>query len=239
MNQDAFNVSNNITTTIALPLTLPAIIYIEPVVGGLYSFLVDFITMTSRKKEIIRVTFNSCIKGLLVMFFAFLIQGGFQPYITDITSPIFFIILLVTGVLFIIFANTLIAVAFLLQMKRIDSQVINSFISTVKTSRITIFLGIINVFIFHYFGIIGIAISTFLIYFIKPIINFRSILDNELPTFTPAANAEIQSITGTKVKKIARTINDTTIIPNRKIVSGPISYPPYISQIIKFLCNAL
>lgn len=74
--------------------------------------------------------------------------------------------------------------AFAIQNKMIDAKLINSFLTLLKTSTLTIFLGLINVFIFYYFGIIGIAISTFITYFMKPMINFQSIISNELSTFT-------------------------------------------------------
>jgi HD-GYP domain-containing protein (c-di-GMP phosphodiesterase class II) len=184
LNREAFGVSTNISTSITLPITLPAIIYLEPLFAGIYVFTLDYLMLRKRKLEKIKLLFNICSKGFVVIFLALIFQKELKILLYDTTSPIFFLSLLVAGALFSLLSNGLTLLAFMLQMKKIDMEVFNSIFTSIKTSGMTIFLGIVNVFIFYYFGILGIAISTFFMYFIKPVINFQSILNNELSTFT-------------------------------------------------------
>jgi HD-GYP domain-containing protein (c-di-GMP phosphodiesterase class II) len=184
LNRQAFNVSNNFSTTITLPITLPALIYLDPLVAGVYALVIEYLMMRRRNRETIKLVFNCASKGLIVMSVAFVFQNILEISQFEITSPILFIYLLLAGAIYTFLTSGMVALVFALQMKILDSQVINSIFTSMRTSAMTIFLGIINVFIFYFFDILGIAISTFLMYFIRPVINFQSILNNELSTFT-------------------------------------------------------
>jgi HD-GYP domain-containing protein (c-di-GMP phosphodiesterase class II) len=185
LNKEVFIVEDNrISTTISLPIVLPAVIFVEPFIAGMYAALFDFILLYRRRKEWLKFVYNVCTHGLVVLLLALLAQRVFMITEHPLTSPAFLAFSFLLGLLYTGLINGLPIGAIILQSGKTDMQLIGSFISAIRTSLITIFLGIINVFIYYYFGLVGIAISTFLMYFIKPVINFRSILDNELSTFT-------------------------------------------------------
>lgn len=184
LNRELFNVSTNFSTGITIPLTLPAIIYLDPLLVGIYVSIIVYILLKLRKLEWIKIIFNVCSYSFVALFLSILFQHILNIRLLDITSPLFFLYLFLAGFLYAILSNGITMLAFAIQNKMIDAKLINSFLTLLKTSTLTIFLGLINVFIFYYFGIIGIAISTFITYFMKPMINFQSIISNELSTFT-------------------------------------------------------
>ncbi|WP_165894948.1 HD-GYP domain-containing protein [Tepidibacillus fermentans] len=83
-----------------------------------------------------------------------------------------------------IMTNIFVFIAVALEKGKFDINVLIAFISSTKSALITVFLGLINVVLFYYFNIVGVAIFTFLIYFIKPALQYREIFDNELSTYT-------------------------------------------------------
>lgn len=185
LNKEVFIVEDNrISTTISLPIVLPTVIFVEPFVAGLYAALFDLILLYRRRRERLKFVYNVCSHGFVVLLLSILAQRliGVTEY--PLASPAFLAYSLLLGLLYTGLINGLPIVAIILQSKKTDIQLIGSFISAIRTSFITIFLGMINVFVYHYYGLFGIAVSTFLMYFIKPVIHFRSILDNELSTFT-------------------------------------------------------
>jgi HD-GYP domain-containing protein (c-di-GMP phosphodiesterase class II) len=184
LNREALNISEDISTSITLPITLPAIIYLDPLFAGVYAFVTEYIMMKRRKVVNIKLLFNASSIGLVVMSLSNVFQKALNISMHDITSPIFFIYLLLCAVLYSYTSNGLPFIAIILQNRATNSQLINTYFTSIRTSGVTMFLGIINVLIFYYFGIIGMAISTFIMYFMKPMINFRYILNNELSTFT-------------------------------------------------------
>jgi HD-GYP domain-containing protein (c-di-GMP phosphodiesterase class II) len=184
LNRELFDLSNSLSAFITMPITIPAIIYLDPILVGIYVTVFTIILLNSRKLAGIKLAFNVCSTVLVSISLAILSQNLLKIHHFDIASAVFFLSLLIIGLLYAILSNGLTMLAFAFEKKRIDEQVINTYFTLLKTSSLTVFLGIINVFIFYYFGIIGIAISTFIIYFMKPMINFHSILNNELSTFT-------------------------------------------------------
>lgn len=184
LNRELFNVSTNFSTGITIPLTLPAIIYLDPLLVGIYVSIIVYILLKLRKLEWIKIIFNVCSYSFVALLLSILFQHILNIRLLDITSPLFFLYLFLAGFLYAVLSNGITMLAFAIQNKMIDAKLINSFLTLLKTSTLTIFLGLINVFIFYYFGIIGIAISTFITYFMKPMINFQSIISNELSTFT-------------------------------------------------------
>jgi HD-GYP domain-containing protein (c-di-GMP phosphodiesterase class II) len=184
LNREMFIISNKLSTFITLPITLPAIIFLEPFLAGIYALFFSVILFKRRKVQIIKVVFNACSPALIVMVLAVVFQKLKYIHSIELSSPLFFLYVVLAGFSYAILFNGLIMLAFAFENKKIDSELVNTYFSLLKTSSLTMFLGLINVFIFYYFGIIGIAISTFIIYFMKPVINFQSILNNELSTFT-------------------------------------------------------
>lgn len=184
LNRELYDLSNSMDTIIFLPIILPAIIYLDPLLVGLYVFLFLFTLLKWRKEEKIKVLFNAFSVALVAMCLGVLFHSILIIQSLYITSTLFFLYLFLAGGLYTVLSNFLSTLALVFQKKNLDSQMINTYLTSLKTSSLTIFLGMINVIIFYYFGIIGIAFILFIIYSIKPMINFHSILSNELSTFT-------------------------------------------------------
>lgn len=184
LNRELYDLSNSTDTFIILPIILPAIIYLDPLLVGVYAFLFMYTLFKWRKEVNIKVYFNACSVALVAMFLGIIFQSILNIHSLSITSTLFFLYLFLAGGLYTVFSNLLATLALVFQKKQIDPKMINTYLMSLKTSSFTIFLGMINVIIFHYFGIIGIALILFVIYSIKPMINFHSILNNELSTFT-------------------------------------------------------
>jgi HD-GYP domain-containing protein (c-di-GMP phosphodiesterase class II) len=184
LNRELYDLSNSMETLIFLPIVLPAIIYFDPLLVGMYVFLFLFTLQAWRKEEKIKVLFNAFSVALITMCLGILFHRTLNIDSMSITSTLYFLYLFLAGGIYTVLVNLFTALAGVFQKKRISPQVINTYLMSLKTSSFTIFLGMINVIIFDYFGIIGIALILFIIYSIKPMINFHSILNQELSTFT-------------------------------------------------------
>lgn len=184
LNKDFVLIENSISTSITIPISLPAIVFLDPLLAGLYGVITEFFMINRSRKSLIKMVFNVSATGLVVMLLAILAQKGFAVSEFNIISPTYFLYIIVLGMMYSVLSNGLPFIAMLLQNQRFDSQSISAFSATLKTSSITIFLGLINVFVYHHFGIIGMSITTFLMIFVKPTIHFRYILNNEMATFT-------------------------------------------------------
>jgi HD-GYP domain-containing protein (c-di-GMP phosphodiesterase class II) len=184
LNRELYDLNNSIEAFIFLPIVLPAFIYLDPLLVGAYSSIFLFTLFTWRKEQKIKVLFNVSSVCLVAMCLGIIFHSFLNIPSLNITSPLFFLYLFLAGGLYTVLVNLLTTLALIFQKKQIDPQMINSYLRSLKTSSFTIFLGMINVIIFHYFGIIGIALILFIIYSIKPMINFHSILNQELATFT-------------------------------------------------------
>jgi HD-GYP domain-containing protein (c-di-GMP phosphodiesterase class II) len=184
LNRELYDLSNSMETFIFLPIILPAIIYLDPLLVGLYVSLFFYTLLKWRKEKQIKILFNVFSVALVAMCLGILFHSLLNIHSLDITSTLFFLYLFLAGGLYTVLSNLLITLVLIFQKKVIDPKIINEFLTSLKTSTLTIFLGMINVIIFYYFGIIGIALILFIIYSIKPMINFHSILNQELSTFT-------------------------------------------------------
>lgn len=184
LNRELYNLSNSMGTFIFLPIVLPAIIYFDPLFVGVYVSLFLSTLFICRKEEKIKILFNVSSVALVAMCLGILFHSILNIPSLNIASSLFFLYLFLAGGLYTLLSNLLTTLAIVFQKKQIDPKMINTYLMSLKTSGFTIFLGMINVIIFYYFGIIGIAFILFIIYSIKPMINFHSILSNELSTFT-------------------------------------------------------
>ncbi len=137
------------------------------------------------KKEWYKKLFNASKNGIAI-FTASFIFHYFFPSITlyDLYNPFLLIILMISTLLYEILTMLFVFIVVTIEKRKFD---VNSFISAVtstKSAYLTVFLGIINVVLFYYTNLIGVALFTFLIYFIRPALQYRYIFDNELSTYT-------------------------------------------------------
>lgn len=165
------------------PFTIPAIVYLDT----FYLMILVAIVLTVKlfKQPWYKKGFNISAIG----FSKFISSSIFLYFYPNVTADIIFsqkfLIILLTVVLLDIFLDNLFV--FIVASLEKGSFNVNSFItlsSTVKTSLLTLFLGLINVILFYYTNLIGVAVFTFLVYFIKPALQYREIFDNELSTYT-------------------------------------------------------
>lgn len=184
LNKDIIFIENDVRTTITIPIYLPAVIYLDPFFAAVCAIIPEYIMNRRSKRQPIKIAFNVSLTGLVITTLAYFSQSIVKVHTLSILSPEFFIFVLSLGFLYSFLINGLTVVVMALQRQELDSEIISAFYDSLKTGGITIFLGIINVFIFSLLGILGVAISTFIMYIIKPVLKFRYILNNELSTFT-------------------------------------------------------
>jgi len=165
------------------PFTIPAIVYLEPFYAMLMIGIILLIKL--HKQPWYKKGFNAAAMGLSL----FVSSYTFQLFYLDITSedlfsPIFLIILFTSALLNFLLDSFFVFVAASLEKGKFNVNSLITLSTTMKTSLLTLFLGLINVILFYYTNLIGVAVFTFLVYFIKPALQYREIFDNELSTYT-------------------------------------------------------
>ncbi|TCS83734.1 HD domain-containing protein [Tepidibacillus fermentans] len=175
--------SNAIYITV-LPFVAPSLVFLEPFYAMVF---ISISTMLIFRKLVwYKILFNSSMYGLIILISSLLFHHFFPIFDNSISifSASFFILIILISLMTTIMTNIFVFIAVALEKGKFDINVLIAFISSTKSALITVFLGLINVVLFYYFNIVGVAIFTFLIYFIKPALQYREIFDNELSTYT-------------------------------------------------------
>lgn len=178
------DIQSNMHFIIIFPFLIPVLVYLDPFYGML--FLIVFTIIKFRNSVWYKKLFNASMYSIS-MFISANIYQYFYPEvieINDILSPSFFGVLLIAALVNKTISSGLVFTVISLEKGKFDNDAFISNVSTIKTAVLTFFLGLINVVIFYYTNLIGVAIFTFIIYFIKPALQYRQIFDNELSTYT-------------------------------------------------------
>lgn len=183
-NLDAVkDLQSNMTYVIVLPFLVPSFVYLSPVYSMLFIFLSAFFIYY--KKEWYKRLFNASIYGISIFIVSFLFHQIY-PVITstNLFTPTFFIVLILATLLDTVLDTFFVIIVITLEKGKFDVNSLISVISVSKSAILTVFLGIINVILFYYTNLIGVAAFTFIVYFIKPALQYRYIFDNELSIYT-------------------------------------------------------
>lgn len=175
---------SNMIFLIVLPFVIPALVFLNPFYVMAFIFISAMLIF--HKLIWYKRLFNASIYGISILVSSIIFHQFSQiRYSNDlIFTPTFFL-----SIFLVTFINSMITNLFLfivvsLEKSRFD---VNGFIGIVSITRVafvTVFIGLINVILFYYSNLIGVAIFTFLVYFIKPALQYRQIFDNELSTYT-------------------------------------------------------
>lgn len=178
------DLQSNVYFLIVLPFFMPAIVYLDPFYAMVFmsvSAIIIFHKLIWYKK-----LFNISIFGIGILVSSLI----FQYLYPDINGNVpifnsgFFLAIVLLAYLNTLLNNVFIFIVVSLEKGKFDVNNFISLISSTKSAFITVFLGLINVILFYYLNLIGVAIFTFLVYFIKPALQYRQIFDNELSTYT-------------------------------------------------------
>jgi len=178
------DLQSNMSFLIVLPFLIPAVVFLNPF------YAVIFISISSMLiyHELIwyKRLFNTSIVGISIFLFAKFFQHFFHAINDDnvIFSINFFIAIVLISILNTLLNSLFVFIAVSLEKGKFDINSFIGIISATKSAFLTVFLGLINVVLFYYTNLIGVAIFTFLVYFIKPALQYRQIFDNELKTYT-------------------------------------------------------
>ncbi len=175
---------SNTIYVIVLPFVVPAFVFLDTFYAIL--FISSFMYMHGLKVPIYKRFFNTSSFSISIYLASSILKSMF-PILNDelIFSASFLLVVLLSSFIFSITNKIIISLVISLEKNKVFD--INIFIGSIlatKTALITIFLGLINVVLFYYTNLIGVAIFTFVIYFLKPALTYRHIFDNELSTYT-------------------------------------------------------
>ena len=174
------DLQTNVSYSIIYPFIVPALVYLEPFYGMIYISI--FHLLNYHNIVFYKRFFNASLQGIAFFVSSYIVNVYLNK--NFIFKPEFFLILILTTYVFSVINKLNVTLVISLEKRKFD---INSFIGNIsafQTSFFTIFLGLINVVLFYYTNIIGVAIFTFVIYFLKPALTYRHIFDNELSTYT-------------------------------------------------------
>lgn len=165
------------------PFTIVALVYLQPFYAMV--FLSSFLLIISRKHIWYKRIFNSSAASMALFISTYFFHYFYQNFDAGaMFTTRFFVILLIAIFLNILLESSLIFIVASLEKGKIDTNIFITLITIIKTNMLTLFLGLINVILFYYTNLIGVAVFTFLVYFIKPALQYREIFDNELSTYT-------------------------------------------------------
>lgn len=177
------DVQSKITTTIIYPFVIPTFVFLEPFYGMIFVFITTAINY--RRSIWYKQLYNATTNGIMMFIVSYIFHMAYPVIVNSyIFSANFFIIVFFLTLLYALSLYVFVIIVVKLEMGKLGKNVIISMINSLRTSAITIFIGLINVIIFYYTNIFGVAIFSFLVYFIKPALQYRQIFDNELSTFT-------------------------------------------------------
>ncbi|MCF6092841.1 HD-GYP domain-containing protein [Microaerobacter geothermalis] len=165
--------------SIRLPIILPAMVFLDPFFAAFVAAL-SSLDLLRYKKEWYKVLFNFSAMGTSTLIPSLLIKQMFNIDIQNIFSGKSFILIIFSGLLYVLILNSLVLLVVSIEKRKLDINALVGIISALKTSATTIFLGLINVILYYFTNIIGVAAFTFLAYFLRPAITYRHIFNNEL-----------------------------------------------------------
>ncbi len=177
------DLQSDLNYLIILPFVIPALVFLDT----FYAMLFVLITMLliHYKSVWYKQFFNASFFTITTFILSFLLHIFIN---TDKASfifiPYFFVLLLIISFLYTAFNSIFVFIVVSLEKEKFDIDGLISILAATKTAILTIFLGTINVVLYYYTNLLGIAIFTFVIYFIKPALQYRQIFDNELSTYT-------------------------------------------------------
>lgn len=177
------DLQSNMDYMIIRPFSIPALVYLDTFYVILFISL--FLLIKLRKKIWYKKLFNVASFSISLFLSSYI----FHYFIPNISGEIiftskFFVVLLFIVSLNILFDSLLVLFVASLEKGKFNVDSFITIMTTIKTSILTLFLGLINVILFYYTNLIGVAVFTFLVYFIKPALQYREIFDNELSTYT-------------------------------------------------------
>lgn len=168
---------------IVKPFTIPATVFLDPFY--LMLMLSAVLLIKLYKRVWYKRFFNVAAFSLSLLLSSYIIHY-FYPTLNEevIFSPKFLVVIIFAVTINVVLDNLLLFTVTSLQKGKFNVDSFITLSTTTKTSMVTLFLGLINVILFYYTNLIGVAIFTFLAYFIKPALQYREIFDNELSTYT-------------------------------------------------------
>ncbi len=179
------DLQTNIAYFVYLPVFIPALVYLPSFYLGLFSFISTLVI--ARKLIFIKKLFNVSSNGLadlstsLIFWYILHLTGSTE---VNIFSIYFLLGMISLALLSNLINSFLVQTVISLQQSKFD---INSYIGifmSLKSSISSMFLGVINVLIYHYTGLIGVAAFTFLVNYYKPALIYRQVFANELSAYT-------------------------------------------------------
>jgi len=175
----------NISYFVYLPVFIPALVYLPSFYLGLFSFISTLVI--ARKLIFIKKLFNVSSNGLadlstsLIFWYLLHLTGS-----TDVNIfSIYFLLGIISLALLSNLINSfLVQTVVSLQQGKFDLNGYIGHILALKNSLSSMFLGVINLLVYHYTGLIGVAAFTFLVNYYKPALIYRQVFANELSAYT-------------------------------------------------------
>ncbi len=175
--------SGSVLFSIVLPIFIPAIIFLPTHQAILCVALSSYMVL---KKEIAfhKRLFNISSLGIAAYLTSITINHFELDVSQQLYEPTFFLLIILTGVIFNLTNSILVYFAISIEKNKFDVNTFLAIMSTIKTIAGSLFLAVINVVVFAYANVIGVAITSFIFVFLKPALTYHQIFNNELIVYT-------------------------------------------------------
>ena len=188
------DLQTNLTYSIIYPFVIPGFVYLEPFYAVLFLSFSTF--MIFHKLIWYKSLFNAAVYGIVIFISSTIFHQAY-PEITSVNqfyTTSFFLIMIALIFINIVLSNTLVFFVVSLDKGEFDLNGLIGLMSATKSSVLTSFLGAMNVLLYYYTSFLGVAILTFIGFFVKPAFQYRQIFDNELSTHTKFVLRILKSI---------------------------------------------
>jgi len=177
------DIQANIGYLIVLPFITPALIFLEP----FYLIILVFISrlLVNHRQIWYKKLFNATNAAIAIFISSAIFNYFFPVFDTNtLFNPIFFISEILLAFLYVLINNVFVFIAITLDKGKVDINAFIGLMSSTKSAFLTVFLGLFNTVAFYFTNFFGVAIITFLAYFVKPALQYRQVVDNELAVYT-------------------------------------------------------
>ncbi|MFX0559133.1 HD-GYP domain-containing protein [Tepidibacillus infernus] len=178
------DLQSNLYFLIVLPFVTPVMVFLDPFYAMVF---ISVSAMAIYHKQVwYKKLFNVTMYGISIAIPTLIFHSIYPDANSNQTIFTFgfFLTILLLSYLNTLLNNIFIFIVVSLEKGKFDINGFISLISSTKSALLTVFIGLINVVLFYYTNLVGVAIFTFLVYFIKPALQYREVFDNELSTYT-------------------------------------------------------
>jgi putative nucleotidyltransferase with HDIG domain len=168
-----------------IPILLPVIIFLPVGYVCIFAIISYIIIYFNQKSSVVKKLFN-----IATTVISAVLSALFYDFFVDFTKnginieALYVMVLFITSLCYILTKNLLVYCVIALERGQWSKSSIMPLLIVSKSTMANIFLGIINVYVYYYSGIIGLIISTFVLFAAKPLLYHYISENNDLTSHT-------------------------------------------------------